>query len=198
MITEKINAFRFDPETHSYFVGTKKIPSVTQVLKAVNIHQDSAFTNEYDMWVGTASHKAIELHLKGTLDESTLDVRLRPRLDAFKEFQAMTGFKMTESENPRYHEGVLVAGTPDIVGLFPNNTLAIIDEKSGSVRPSTAIQTAGYAFLLREPRARRFGIQLKTNGKFSMIEFTDSFDHKIWVQALSIYSWLHNNGGLKK
>lgn len=193
----KNNGFRFDPETHTYWHGQKKLPSVTQILKAVGIHQPSAFTNEYDMWVGTASHKAIELYLKGTLDESTLDARLRPRLDAFKEFQAMTGFKAKDTEKPCYHEGVLVAGTPDIVGVFPDNTLAVIDEKSGSVRPSTAIQTAGYAFILREPRARRFGIQLKTNGKFSMIEFTDSFDSKIWMQALSIYSWLHNNGGIR-
>ena len=189
---------RFIPETHEYFVGSQKAPSVTQVLSAVNIHQASGFATEHDMWVGTASHKAIELHIRGTLDESTLDERLAPRLDAFKAFQAMTGFICDETETPHAHPSVLVAGTPDIVGHFPDGTPAIIDEKNGLIQPSTAIQSAGYAFILQMPKAKRFGLHLKQNGKFGLLEFTDPHDHRIWMQALSIYGWIHNTGGLKK
>jgi hypothetical protein len=192
--------FRFDPEDHAYYLGDEKLPSTTGILQAVGIYKPSGFADEYDMWVGSASHRAIELYCKGTLDENNLDKQLRPRLDAYRKFERATGFKPYKEwiERPSYSELWRYGFTPDLVGEFPNGDCGVVDAKSGSVDPATAIQTASYAHGLTdyfegEKTFRRFGLKVDKEGRPGLVEFTDHKDFAVWMNALSIYNWIRNN-----
>jgi len=200
--------FKFDPENHAYYLGDERLPSTTEILKAVGIYQPSGFATEYDLWVGTAAHKTIELHIKGTLDEDNLDKQLRPRLNAYRQFESATGFRPYPElvEKPMFNELWRYGFTPDIIGEFPNGDFGIVDCKSGAVDPATAIQTASYEHGMRsinqggpeaEREYRRFGLKLDKEGRPSLTEFTDHKDQTIWINALSIFSWIKKNRRIK-
>jgi len=203
-ITEQRSDFIFEPETHSYYLGKTKLASTTQILKAVGIYKESGFATEYDLWVGSASHKAIELYIKGTLDEDDLDNQLRPRLEAYRKFERATNFRPYPElvETPQYCELWEYGFTPDIVGEFSDGSIGIVDCKSGSIDPATAIQTASYAHGLSTIAGytqdfRRFGLKLDKEGRPSLVEFTDEKDLTVWLNALSVFNWIKKNRRFK-
>ena len=76
---------------HIYFHDGIVIPSVTRILSEMNLAFH--YADQWYLDFGTAVHKAIEFFEKGTLDESTLDQRVIPRLDAYQKFKEKHGFK---------------------------------------------------------------------------------------------------------
>lgn len=160
--------FRYDDESHTYWNVDRQMLSVSEVLEAAGV-KDTVVGTDYHLWVGRASHRAIELYVKGELDESTVDPLVQPRLDAYKVFEKATGFKVKASEVPIYHGALNVAGTPDLVGVFPDGNEGIIDLKSGAVAPWVRLQLAGYDLILGVmPNGKyraRYGLSVPRTGK---------------------------------
>jgi len=150
---------------------------------------DLRFVDEHGMWIGTATHRAIELYVKDRLNEETLDAELVPRLNAWKKFQAATGFQVVDSEHPVYSETLGVAGTLDLVGLFPDGTEGIVEIKSGNIMPWTAIQTAAQDLLLGGKRRKRFGLKVPKTGSPSVKPFTDENDYNVFIAAVTVALW---------
>ncbi len=86
------------------------------------------------------------------------------------------------------HDHILgIAGTPDSV--FEPKT--IIDIKTYPPDEVTGVQLSGYARIRFGPQPRvdaprRWGVQLKPNGKYSLTEFNDRGDEAVFMAALTI------------
>src|ERR1035437_68029 len=74
---------RFEAEKHEYFIGKKKIPSVSSILQKVGLTKNYDGVDPYYRDRGVATHKAIELYLKGILDPTSLDIAIKPQFEAF-------------------------------------------------------------------------------------------------------------------
>lgn len=125
---------------------------------------------------GTAVHRASELHDKGTLNESTVDDRIRGYVDAWESFAQIWGYEWDAIETPLADPDLGYAGTPDRIRLGDcsrhRGRIIVLDIKTGkSPRPPRGweIQTMAYARLFGERaamRALRLAVQLKPDGKF--------------------------------
>ena len=184
--------FKFNPETHTYSLDGVILPSVTTILKAEGLmnHFDTG-DSEWYMSRGSHIHKAIELYLRGRLDENALDPALRFYLVGFKAFMSLTGFRVEGIEAPKYHPTHLYAGTPDIWG---NGIL--IDIKSGTPARWHNLQLAAYAGLLNEsghPIREAYVLYLSGNGKISVSKSLKSKEIRhglsVFLSALTIYKY---------
>ena len=189
----------YDDENHTYHLKKKRLGGNSEVLAASGIRQSNNFVSDHDLYVGTASHKAVELHIKGTLDKPNLDTLLIPRVEAYIKFEKATGFVPVATEEIVYSEVLGIATRIDILGYFPNKTHGIIEMKSGGLDPTVGIQTAIQQLCLSmgTDKTRRFGLSIAKNGKPNLIEFTDPGDFKVAMAGITIYNWLRNIGRIK-
>lgn len=156
----------FEPGAHVYTYNGQHWPSITQILQA-ECFIDTTFYDEWSRDRGSMVHLAIKYDLAGELDEDALDDEIRPYLKAFRKFMAESGFKVDKSETPGVNTTHKYSGTPDLIGCFP---------KPGP--------------------CRRFALELKNDGKYKLIPFTDPFDFNVWLAVVACFWWKKNN--LKK
>jgi hypothetical protein len=184
--------FRADLEKHEYHLGDDQLDSITDCLKGAGV-VEVAFATDHDLWVGTATHRAIELYNKGTLDLDTLDPDLRNRIDAWREFLALTGFKVKESEKSVYSPILRVAGTLDVLGDFPDGAEGIVEVKSGNVAKWCALQTAGQDILLGGKHRRRFGLKVPRYGKAVVTPHRNPDDYAVFMACVTVAHWKRSN-----
>lgn len=193
--------FRFDEQTHTYTLNGQGLPSVTGILKDEGF-VDTRFYDDYGRTRGEYVHKAAHLYDTGQLDEAALDPVLKPYLDAWKKFLNDSLFHVLDSEVPRHHPRLMYAGTPDKVGFFDvvpsKDIMSVIDIKTGAAEPWTALQLAGYAEMVKHDfkifSCNRYALELKPDGNYKLITYADRQDTAVWLAALTIYHWKHNNG----
>jgi len=154
-----INDFNviFEPSGHTYTYNGQTLPSITGILKAEGFID----TQWYDNWSrdrGSYVHLACHYDINGELDEETLDEEIRPYLAAFRKFMADSGFKVERSEVPGVNTTYLYAGTPDLVGCFPQPTAA-----------------------------RRYVLELNNEAKYKLIPYADPKDAGIFLAAVTVY-----------
>jgi hypothetical protein len=149
------------------------------------------FATDYDLYVGTATHKAIELHINGTLNYSILDPELIPRIDAWDEFVKHTGFRALETEKAVYNFNLRVAGMLDVYGVFPDGAEGIVEIKSGNVSRWAGVQTAGQDMLMGNSalHRKRFGLKIPKIGKPAVTPFKDVDDYLVFRAAVTIANW---------
>jgi hypothetical protein len=194
----------FNKDTHTYFRGRRPVGSVTQVLKATGlIGNDIDFVSEDHMWKGSCIHKGIELINKMKLDWETVDdTEVYPYLKAYEQFISATGFQALLVEFPVFDPVLGIAGTLDVEGTFPSGIHAVIDVKSGTVKPWARIQLSGYDYLLQSefPTAKpreRYALELK-GGKPKVVRFGEAEqDRGIFLAACSVFNWRLNHGHRK-
>lgn len=182
----------FDEETHTYRYKGIKYPSVTQVIADAGLYGNTSYFTDYHRDRGSFTHRIIQWHLSGELDEASIEPILRPYFDAWLRFEKEAGFVSECCEKMLINDLQRFAGTIDHIGHI-NGHYALIDVKTGGIYPATAIQTAGYAILLKSPGVKRFGLQLSAEGKYKLTEFKDWNDGNVFLSALSLYYWKHNN-----
>jgi hypothetical protein len=189
----------FDEHTHTYRYSGVKVPSVTQVLEplfdwsAVPVH-----ILDRKKAIGRAVHAAIHYELSGGVDENTIDPACRPYWEAWKRFRDETKFEPWLVEY-RVHSDEIVdastgevlcyAGTLDEYGTL-NLGEALIDWKCSLFLNHEAVgsQTAAYLKALHRDgiasrRARRYALQLSSEGGYKLKEFTDLHDD--WQRFVS-------------
>ncbi len=164
-----MSELRFDADTHTYYLGNEKLPSVTQILKP--LYDFSAVpvdVLERACRFGTAVHQTIEYYLADDLDEDSLDEPLHNCLLAFKAFQSDHYDIFEETpvvEKPGYHPKLKYAGTPDLV--FPSRA---IDLKSRKVNMLTdAIQVAGYDHMTGKGNRERYVLELYQDTSYNLV-----------------------------
>ncbi|KKN56862.1 hypothetical protein LCGC14_0567870 [marine sediment metagenome] len=143
--------FQFDEGTHTYALpGSRHVPSVTQVLEGTGMAPDFSFLPDYYLHRGQAIHKAMALHLLGTLEQETLDERIRPFVEAGQEWLELVEARPIVIEHRWVHTVLEYGGTLD---LFADTKLGhlIVDWKASIMDEAYEVQVAGgYAPLLLE------------------------------------------------
>jgi hypothetical protein len=183
----------FTESDHSYRVGGARYPSVTQVIADMGLYGNAAdYFTEWSRERGSFVHRIIQWHLSGELDEATIDPALRPYFAAWRRFEREAGYVSDACEKVMASDFYKFAGTVDHIGHL-NGYYCIIDVKTGALTPATAIQMGGYEVLMKSPGIRRFGLRLMDTGKYSLKEYKDRQDSKIFLAALSVYYWKQDN-----
>jgi hypothetical protein len=168
--------FRFDPVPHTYYLGTRILPSITQILVETKYIDKTYYTDEARLR-GTHVHQAIHYLNKGTLDWSDLEDKYFGYVMGYEKFVKDWNLKLEIFEKPMYHPSLFFAGTPDIVGTVLDNIPAIVELKTGNVPDWAAQQTIAQEMLVnawevKPIRRRRFGLKLNANGTYSKpVEF---------------------------
>jgi hypothetical protein len=199
--------FEFRPESHLYLVDDRPVPSVTQILKAVNISYDYSQvdedTVEWKRQLGIAVHAAIHYLGEGTLDQQSIDpVYVAPRLKGYYQFVADTGFVADQFELIRYPvvNGMQFGMRADVIGKIKNEPY-LVDWKciEGSPQASWGCQTAAYELGLPRPlvppfKYRRLSLQLPPNGRYRLHEWKDKADADEFKAALFLTYRKMNRG----
>lgn len=193
----------FDPQTHTYKLDGVEIPSVTQVLTGVGLIDATWFTEE-SAWRGSVVHACCQYDDEGDLDESSVPEEAWGYLRGWRRFKSETCIReFQEIEKPHFYD--LYAGTPDRIvtytdspdGLHLNSAGIVLDIKTGAIYPSTAIQLAAYAHLVRPHLPlRRIAVRISADGTYRLQEFPirhQRSDLQIFQCALACLNWKRRN-----
>lgn len=153
--------------------------------------------------LGKALHAAIAWYLKGTLDWSTLDERIRDDVAEFAVFVRDTGFQPILWERMEVSHFLGFGGTFDLFGVMPKGPTpyAVIDTKRRTVGEVTRLQLAAYQGLLSvatgmsERLIGRYGWTIR-NGKAKLIAYphTDRGDLNTIIGLASGVNWARRYG----
>lgn len=177
----------FDPVQHTYRLGSRQLPSVTQVLKDVGLIDATWFTDEARLR-GTYVHMATQYLDEGDLAEETVDPRYLGYLNAYRRFLE-TARPVWERVEARVHDALLgYAGTFDRLGTLNGTSQRwLIDIKTGDYA-TAGLQTAAYRRCLEEPHmVRRAALQLSADGSFNFHELSDRRDEPRFLAALTVW-----------
>lgn len=192
----------FDQETHTYWYGNKKVPSVTSIIKPLIDFQNipENILNRASSF-GTAVHFACELFDKNDLDEDSLNERIVPRLDAWKNFISDYKVKWEKIEEKVFHENLFYAGTLDRVGEV-NGIKCIVDIKTSlKVHPAAGVQLCAYQNALKDGFStikKRLVVQLKKYGEYTITEFKDPLDLSVFLSLLTMKNWCESRNIVPK
>lgn len=187
-----MSALSFDEATHTYTVGGRVVPSVTQILEVVDrgLWRVRPEVLEAARQLGTAVHKTTELYDTDDLDESSVAPQVAPYLAAWKKFRAETGFVPAAIELRLHHPVYGYCGTLDRTGVL-RDRLALIDIKSGSSWPSHGPQTAAYAEAFSAQEGERvedrFACYLREDGSYRLVPHTEKADWSVFLACLTIH-----------
>jgi len=190
--------FRYDGQTHSYYLKGLRIPGVTQVMAGIN---DFLGVGEDIMAAaqerGTLVHTATALYDKDalTLEEMQADTVLEPYVWAWVKFRSEAQFVPEGIEVQVYSTRHRYAGTIDRIGKLRGMPVVLDIKTSAALNPVTALQLAAYqvAYNERNPKAKvweRWAIQLGADGKYKLHQYKDNAgDWSAFLSALTLYSW---------
>lgn len=177
---------------HRYYVDDVEVPSVTTVIKDAGLIDTEWFTDQSAIR-GTYIHLACRLIDDDELDETTVDERVRPYLDAYQEFMALQKPEWIYVEHRVYDPTYGYAGTLDRAGIIGGQKV-LIDIKSGACPPSVSLQLAAYKRCLPQPHTwKRAALNLKPNGTFSLHPCDDRADETVFLAALGLTRWKKRN-----
>lgn len=182
----------FDPVEHAYRWQGRRVPGVTTIIRGAlgdPFERVAANVLEHARQRGQAVHKACELDDAGDLDESTVDARIVPYVEAWRAFRREFKFEVLCAERPLYSPTYGYAGTPDVVARLADGSLCIIDRKTGLPGPAAAMQTAAYAVLADRAATNvgRFALRMLPTGKYRFDEYSNPADWRDFYACLAVH-----------
>lgn len=173
---------RFDPEKHQYWIGKKRIPGVSEILQKVGLVKDYKGVDPFYRDRGIATHKAIELHLKGILDAASLDEAIKPCFEAFLAYQKEHPLgNIVSLEKPMVDSMSSFAGTLDLI-----TDRAIFDWKCSKDHDRVAeLQGEGYKTLWGP--LDFIVIELHDDGTYEEFNYGSECLH--WPSIMNLYKW---------
>lgn len=173
--------FRFDKDTHTYWLGVARLPSVTQILDAVGLI--SPYGKRQDAAVrGTLVHLASQYIFENRLNREQLDDQLKGYAKSLDLWIQGSGFQARHCEVSGYHKELLYAGSWDVDGMLPPHGEWLIDLKSGVPSAWHKYQTAAYKGILGRP-VHRGALYLQKSGKPAKFRLHD--DPQDWPKFVS-------------
>ena len=187
---------KFDAARHCYTLAGVVIPSVTQVLKAINVYDgipDSVLKTKAEL--GTNLHRACELLDQDDLDDESEEGRaaLAPiagYLAGYGKFKAERRPVVIENETRLFHPVHRYAGTIDRRYQIDGEVWDVDLKSTVTITPVVGLQTAAYTEMFKanghKDRARRGALQLFPDGKYKLHEFTDPADFSVFLSLLTV------------
>lgn len=179
--------FTFDSITHRYMHGTRRVQSVTGLIKAAGLlGPAAAFYSQEAAERGTRVHRAcLDLDLCNPVAIHEEDLRY---VDSYARWRKMFHPIWTSLEEPRHSERFDFAGTADRVGTI-NNRQVILDFKTGGAASWHGLQLALYDILHDELPTmirRRLTLHLRQDGGVpQMVEYLNRSDYDTAYMLLS-------------
>jgi hypothetical protein len=167
---------RYEAERHLYFVDDELVPNVTRIISGLNLQETRWFTDEAAER-GRHVHECVHLLMLGTLDPASIFPAYRGYVESAARLLEDAGVDCSKvrTEVRVYNAALGYCGTADYLGPFAGAE-ACLDWKSGALGAPVGIQTALYDLADPLPggeRRRRYGAQLKANGKFPNVVALD-------------------------
>lgn len=208
-----MSELRFEEEGHRYFYDGRELPSVTRILKALNLIEEQHYANDYLKIFGQAVHTVCAMWSRGEhakverLLARQENEPLRPRLAAWQDWCERFGFVAEHVELRICDPVCWYAGTLDILGRWDKDTRMVLpDLKTGKVEWWVTLQTAAYEQAARscgyiaDPRpCVRIGLELRDNGRAYPTNYDlANNDLRLWISAMALYNTKasHNGGKL--
>lgn len=185
----------FDPESHVYRTdGGNPVLSVTTIIRRAGL-SDPRFYSDEARDRGTAAHLAIQYINEGTLDDDTVHERILPYVLGYRRWLSQSGFVVEQAERIVHNPIYGYAGTVDIVGTL-NGLPAVVDVKTGTMQPWTALQLAAYAEAIA-PRKNilRFGLEIRQDSSYRFEQFAERTDFDVFAGACALVKWKERHGG---
>jgi len=149
----------FDPREHAYRAGGRKVPSVTEILRAEGLTSSYAFSDRTHAFRGSAVHRACAMldfganpivsgpkHLQQVVDDIN-----NGYVPAFARWRERTKFQGRCWECPIVSPEMGYGGTFDAAGNFEGSPeIVLLDLKSGVMPAMVPIQLAGYLDLIQK------------------------------------------------
>lgn len=163
---------RFENLGHQYFIGEKRYPGITELLKEFNLIPELKYYTDHSRDRGHAFHLARQFYDEGTLDIDTIDPQIRGHVDAYIEYRKQFPCKFLLSEVRMVSHLHRFCGTPDAL-VHDSEGFLLEEYKTGAPHETVRLQTAGQLRLVQEnypqfSTLRRRVIQFKSNGKYSV------------------------------
>jgi hypothetical protein len=188
-----VQQVQFDAATHTYTLGGRKLPSVTQVLGPL---EDYSMVPpdllEAARIRGQHVHEACDLFDRDELDWQSLDLQLVPFVEAWRNFLHESGAVVIASEVRVVHAQLGYAGSPDKV-LSWGKRIVVPDLKATAIVPRTVgAQTAAYAQAYQAMHGcrvpDRYCIHLK-DGKYTTHPRRSPTDWTLFLSALNCHNF---------
>jgi len=183
----------FDAVKHEYQSSGRRVPSVTQLLG--KLHSFAGIPEAILKAAcerGTAVHMACEFWDQGDLDESSVDPAIRGYFDAWRSFTEATKPQWTEIEKLGVHP-LGYAGCWDRGGILFGEEATVDIKTALQSHPVWAIQLAAYNMLRQKPTAKRYTVQLRKDGNYKVIPWTDPNDWSVFVSLLTLHNFEQRN-----
>lgn len=208
-------SLEFDAATHTYTLNGRRIPSVTQILaQVVDYSMVPADILDRKCAIGSALHQAIAYDHDGALDEDSIDAAVLPYFDAWRKFVFDMGGALVvhAAEKPFASTLYQYGTTPDIWGTVGGHFAVIELKSTATIHPAVGLQTAaqaealtdnlvwtGKAFdAIQRRSVKRFCLQLKPTGNYTVREFKERSDFAVFIALRSVWGWkAANNLGEK-
>lgn len=176
---------RFDAEKHQYWIGKKRIPSVTEILRKVGLSKDFTGIDPFYADRGKATHLAIQFFLEGRLDENSLDPVIVPYFEGFKKYFAEHPMGITRCEVKGSYQD-------DFAGIMDCITeTEIIDWKCSKDHDKVAeLQGEAYKWIEAQEKGKFLPfkvVQFCGDGGYEIFEYGDTASH--WASVMDLYQW---------
>jgi hypothetical protein len=197
----------FKEEDHSYTWQGRRVPGITSLMEPIHSYDgvpDWVLERKADL--GKAVHLACQhydtLGADGTpiLHEPSLDEQVADYFEGWKNFRKAHPGAIRMNEKPLYHCAHGYAGTPDrqMTVDTPDDVVEI--KTTAQLFNAVGVQLAAQKALFIEnnpmmkPTGKRFAVQLKPGGKFTLREYKDPRDWPTFLSLLSIHNWMARFG----
>lgn len=191
-----VDGLTFDEASHTYRMHGEVVPSVTQILKPLtNFDGIPPEVLRRKAALGTAVHRAVELHEQGDLDEESLHPMVAARFAAYLLWKAESGAAIKATEQKVWHPTLRYAGTLDLIAEINGAEWLIDIKNSAEFSPVWALQTAGYDACL-PGRRNRAALMLNPDSTYAFHPFTKpehAADLAVWSGIVTLHHWRTRN-----
>ncbi len=193
---------RFDAAEHAYWLGERRLPSVTQILADVGVADFSAPHFSIDVKErGSAIHRMIALDVEEALDDEAVPDELQPYLAGWRAFLAESHAEIEFWERPVCDPELGFAGTLDGIVVLPQTGVTrrtVLDVKR-SLYPSAGPQVAAYTRCARElydtpVLFNRAALVIPGDGSYRLVPMREPTDDQTFLAALRLFHWRRANG----
>lgn len=185
-----MKTLNFDPDTHTYTLDGKKLPSVTEIIAPITAgkYPPNAGVVQAAAARGTRVHELCALYDMDALPDE-FELECVPYVQAWADFCRDYKPEWLYIEQPLYFQGVCdtsFAGTVDRIGCIDGRTV-IVDIKTAqsmdrAAKVALACQLSGYQLLSSDIDTggrldgENFGVQLMKDGNYRIHRACDIAD----------------------
>jgi hypothetical protein len=190
---------QFDPVTHTYALGGRTIPSVTQIINGVlGSGYEHLPDPEYLMQRGAAAHACYDYIARGVEFDHGPELAgyVAGCRQFFKDMAPIVLATETRVVSHRHQ----YAGTLDLMATLPEMRLPVLIDWKASVNDRLPFQLAGYAIAIEESDgikvAGGVGVEIHDDGTYAITKLYDLKQERREFPALRVAWGIRQRLGL--